>query len=307
MFYKISIRIKMIFVMAFMLVILAGIGLLAIGKMRTINSYTVDIATNWLPSISALGDLRTNTQKYRAVLRQFVLEADPARKTAAAKAIDGVTEDQARFLKNYESFVNSPEERETYETLTREWSRYLSAAREVMDAAGKENDVTKASNLLVNKTSPIAQIIDEVLKKDVASNQTGANVATQDAEEAYALAFKLIVSIFALSILLAAVAGFYLVRDIMQGITSIITPMRALANGDLTAVIPHQGNKTEIGAIADTLQMFKEALVAKKFADEFRALADASAKIVAATGDNITREFEATISELIGSLSSSST
>ncbi len=83
--------------MAFMLVILAGIGLLAIGKMRTINSYTVDIATNWLPSISALGDLRTNTQKYRAVLRQFVLEADPARKTAAAKAIDGVTEDQARF------------------------------------------------------------------------------------------------------------------------------------------------------------------------------------------------------------------
>ncbi len=153
-------------------------------------------------------------------------------------------------------------------TLTREWSRYLSAAREVMDAAGKENDVTKASNLLVNKTSPIAQIIDEVLKKDVASNQTGANVATQDAEEAYALAFKLIVSIFALSILLAAAAGFYLVRDIMQGITSIITPMRALANGDLTAVIPHQGNKTEIGAIADTLQMFKEALVAKKITDD---------------------------------------
>jgi len=42
-----------------------------------------------------------------------------------------------------------------------------------------------------------------------------------------------------------------------------LSPMQALGNGDLTAMVPHQGEKTEIGAMADTLQVFKEALIAK--------------------------------------------
>ena len=56
--------------------------------------------------------------------------------------------------------------------------------------------------------------------------------------------------------------------------------------------MPHQGEKTEIGAMADTLQVFKEALIAKKAADE-AAAADAEAKIERGRRvDGITRDFE---------------
>ena len=65
--------------------------------------------------------------------------------------------------------------------------------------------------------------------------------------------------------------SFYLVRDVSAGIASIVTPMQALGKGDLSAEVPHQGEKTEIGAMADTLQVFKEALIAKKAADEAAA------------------------------------
>ena len=47
--------------------------------------------------------------------------------------------------------------------------------------------------------------------------------------------------------------------------------MQALGKGDLSADVPHQGEKTEIGAMADTLQVFKQALIAKKAADEAAA------------------------------------
>src|SRR5437016_14424762 len=83
--------------------------------------------------------------------------------------------------------------------------------------------------------------------------------------------------------------------------------MQALGKGDLSAKVPHQGEKTEIGAMADTLQVFKEALIAKKAADELAAR-DAEAKIERGRRvDAITRQFEATIGEIVQTVSSAST
>jgi len=83
--------------------------------------------------------------------------------------------------------------------------------------------------------------------------------------------------------------------------------MQALGSGDLTAQVPHQGEKTEIGVMADTLQVFKEALIAKKAADEAAAL-DAEAKIERGRRvDGITRDFESMIGEIVETVSSAST
>jgi methyl-accepting chemotaxis protein len=102
-------------------------------------------------------------------------------------------------------------------------------------------------------------------------------------------------------------AGFYLVHDVSRGIASIVKPMQALSESDFTALVPHQGEKTEIGAMADTLQVFKQALIAKKAADEAAAL-DAEAKMDRGRRvDNITRDFEAMIGEVVETVSAAST
>ena len=54
---KYSIRTKIITVVAFLLVAMTGMGLLAVRNMRAINANTVDISTSWLPSVRVLGDL----------------------------------------------------------------------------------------------------------------------------------------------------------------------------------------------------------------------------------------------------------
>src|ERR1700694_1683218 len=84
-------------------------------------------------------------------------------------------------------------------------------------------------------------------------------------------------------------------------------PMPRLGKGDLTAQVPHQGEKTEIGAMADTLQLFKQALIAKKAADEAAAV-EADAKIERGRRvDGITRDFEAMIGEIVDTVSTAST
>src|SRR6202022_2713883 len=88
---------------------------------------------------------------------------------------------------------------------------------------------------------------------------------------------------------------------------SIVKPMQALGHGDLTAQVPHQGETTEIGAMADTLQVFKQALIAKKAADEAAAVDD-DAKIERGRRvDGITRDFESLIGEIVETVSSAST
>jgi methyl-accepting chemotaxis protein len=148
---------------------------------------------------------------------------------------------------------------------------------------------------------------DNVLKKSIDLNNTGADNAAQSAADSYAFAFMMLAVILGAAVIIGIAVGLYLVRDVSRGIASIVTPMQALGAGDLSAVVPHQGEKTEIGAMADTLQVFKEALIAKKVADEAAAV-DAEAKIERGRRvDNITREFESMIGEIVQTVSSAST
>jgi len=93
----------------------------------------------------------------------------------------------------------------------------------------------------------------------------------------------------------------------------MITPLAMLTDvvGDMAAgrhdvIIPTIGRADEIGAMAGSLQVFKEALIAKKAADEAAAV-EADAKIQRAQRvDKITRDFEAMIGEIVDIVSSAS-
>ncbi len=175
-----------------------------------------------------------------------------------------------------------------------------------LSAKATSSSTHEAHELNTTTVNLIGLKADEILKQDIELNKKGAEQAGKDANDSYAFALKLVIGSLVLAIGAGIVIGFYLVRDVSKGINSIVTPMKALGEGDLTAEVPHQGEKTEIGSMADTLQVFKQALIAKKAADE-AAAADAEAKIQRGQRvDQITRDFEKLIGEMVD-LSSSST
>ena len=89
---KYSIRTKIIAVVAFLLVAMTGMGLLAVRNMRAINANTVDIATNWLPSVRVLGELRAGVITYRNVIREHMLAETLEEKQASEKTLAAVVE-----------------------------------------------------------------------------------------------------------------------------------------------------------------------------------------------------------------------
>jgi methyl-accepting chemotaxis protein len=306
---KYSIRAKITAVVALLLVAVTGMGLLAVRNMRAINAHTVDIDSNWLPGVRVLGDLRAGLVSYRALVREHMLAETAEDKQAVEKLMDEVIQSNLKIRQSYELLISTPEERAIYKEWVQASDSYDAGVREVL--ALSRNSVGKtpheAHELNVTSVNPIAIKADAILKKDIDLNNAGADASGRAAADDYASAFAILAAILGAAVILGVAVGFYLVRDVSRGIASIVTPMQALGSGDLTAQVPHQGEATEIGSMADSLQVFKQALIAKKAADEAATL-DAQAKIERGRRvDGITREFESMIGEIVETVSAAST
>ncbi len=309
MFAKYSIRAKITAVVAFLLVAMTGMGLLAVKNMRSLNASTVDINTNWLPSVRVLGDLRAGVITYRNVVREHMLSETLEEKEAMEKTLATVIESNTKIRQTYETMITSPEERALYAEWSKTWDAYKKGTQEVMalsrrDAGKFPRDAHELNMKTVNK---IGIDSDNILKKDIDLNNAGADKAARDAADNYGFAFAMLAAILGVAVVVGVGVGIYLIRDVSSGIASIVKPMQALGRGDLTAQVPHRGEKTEVGSMADVLQVFKEALIAKKAADE-AAAKDAEAKIERGRRvDGITRDFESMIGEIVETVSSAST
>ena len=305
---RLSIRSKILAVIAFMLVAMAGLGLLAIRSMQAINGHTVEIAESWLPSVRVLGEMRTDINLLRIALRAHVMAETLDAKSAGEKRLSGILDAIAKDRQKYEALITSPAERAIYDDWSRAWDKYLKGVQEVVELSRQSvgRIPHEATELLAKSVAVMAAESDEFLKKDIDLNNGGADAATRAAADGYNTAFWIVLSIIVATVAAGIGIGAYLVREVSSGIASIVRPMQALGNGDLSAEVEHRGEKTEIGAMADTLQVFKEALIAKRAADE-AAARDAEAKIARGRKvDTITREFESMIGQIVETVSSAS-
>ena len=302
---RLSIGTKLFAIVSFLFLVIAIIGGIAFLQMRAINTAAQDIQAQWLPSVRWIGEMRVQSARFRAVLRDHLIvpdaeRADVDKNLAARKA------DFDNAAKAYQPLISSPAERDLAEQLEKQWKSFIGASIEVQSLATK-GDVAAAKDVNASRVVPIGRTMDTTLTKLVELIDKGAEAAGQSAEATYWSAICLMAAILGGAIVLGIGAAIYMVRDISRGIGSILKPMGQLTDGELSVEIPHQGEITEIGRIATALQIFKEALVAKKASDDAtnadRAVNAARAqRISAATGD-----FEAMIGELVGSLASAST
>jgi methyl-accepting chemotaxis protein len=304
-----SIRAKITIVVAFLLIAMAGMGIIAVRSMQALHANAVDIQSNWLPNIRILGELQKNVIQYRSIIRAYLLTDTIEGKAAVGKRYDGLRSTNAETRGRYEKQIRTPEEHALYNEWTGQWAEFEKQTDEVMALSRKTlgGIPYEARDFNENIVNPQAVKSDGILKKIIDLNNEGADAAVRTGDATYDSAFMLVAIVLGLATVTGIGVGFYLVRDVSRGIASIVTPMQALGGGDLTAQVPHQGEATEIGSMADSLQVFKDALIAKKASDE-AATVDAQAKIERGRRvDGITRDFESMIGGIVETVSSAST
>ncbi|MEZ0168886.1 methyl-accepting chemotaxis protein [Microvirga sp. TS319] len=118
---------------------------------------------------------------------------------------------------------------------------------------------------------------------------------------------NLMLAVAAGLLVLALIGAWWAARSLATPITRMTATMKTLAQGDTNVQVTDTDRADEIGAMAGAVQIFKEALIAKRGADEAAAV-EADAKMRRAQMlDELTRQFEANVSVLTGSLSAAAT
>ncbi|MFG3597319.1 methyl-accepting chemotaxis protein [Bradyrhizobium sp. RDI18] len=173
----------------------------------------------------------------------------------------------------------------------------------VMAAGRNDGNYGIGSNELASTIVPAVQAFFAVRDAALAEAAERAGAARDGALTMLALASIAVVA------LLAVLAGVTVMlrRRVITPLANLTSVVGELAAGRHDVTIPTIERADEIGAMAGSLQIFKDALIAKQAADEAAAV-EADVKIQRGQRvDRITSDFEAMIGEIIEIVSQAST
>ncbi|MCC0807504.1 HAMP domain-containing protein [Methylobacterium sp. W2] len=303
----VSIRAKLILAFTFLLMFLGALSAVGLYSSSRLNGLLVDVQTNWMPSVRTAGQVDALTGRYVTSLMRHILTDDPETLSGVDKDLSERGEKIEQVSKAYEALISSPEERTLFENFTRDWHAFTASVEPILSLSRK-GEKAQALAIYEAKGVPPRRSASVALDKIIKLNQDGATQAQADSQATYAQTKMVLIGAGLLAVLLAIVLAVLIVRSISRGIASVVSPMKSLANGDLTVGIPHQGAKTEIGTIADAVQVFKDSLIRMQALEEETVNARAGAEVQRKKGmRDMADGFEQAVSGIIGTVTAAAT
>src|ERR1700712_1313614 len=147
--------------------------------MRAINAAAQDIQAQWLPSIRCVGEMRTRSARFRAILRDYLMVPGPG--AEADKSLAARKADFEKAAKAYQPLISSPAERELADKLDTQWKEFIGGSTDVQALATK-GDLAAAKDINAKKVVPVGRAMDATLAKLVELNDKGAEVAGRIAD-----------------------------------------------------------------------------------------------------------------------------
>ena len=289
--------------------IAAGQGTLSILKLAGIRHSVTEVATNWLPSVVALGAVSEAASEVRIKqLRLLSLSDTPAHLAGNEASLAATHAKLSDARRVYEPLITSAEERAVYEAFAAAWSRF-----ERVDAEMRRlmENGQQAAALATMSGPDVVKLYDEAradIARDVALNEAGAR---KDADAAMVEADAAMVTAYiavALAVLAAGAAAAFGLLRVSRPIQTMTQAMGVLADGDATVEVPYQQRRDEMGAMAAAVQVFKDNLIRTRQLEAETAQARLAAEEQRKAGmRQMADSFEAAVGGIIGMVSSSAT
>jgi methyl-accepting chemotaxis protein len=196
--------------------------------------------------------------------------------------------------------LNVQEHRRLAQEASQNMQRYAMVLKDLAAAAGAldalvDNEIAAASQRLGELAQAVIRSQQEFMRGVETEAAAGADRAT-----------RAMMAIGLAALAVGALAAFIIGRSISLPVRRITATMGELAGGNLETAIPAQENRDEIGDMARTLTVFKDALVSQRAADAAQQ-ADAAAKLERAQAlERLIAGFEGKVGQLVGALSAAS-
>jgi methyl-accepting chemotaxis protein len=263
-------------------------------QLAHVNGNAVDIATNWLPSVKTLADLRFDCATARRFELAHILSSD---KTEAQTRVDAALAAIGETQKKYEPLISSDEEHHIYDNYRSAWEKYLAIEARVLDMS-RHNKPADATRLTTSDGFDAFVIADKLLQDDIDLNNKGAADSTKQAASTYSSARYWVVGMLTGAALLGVVIALGLARSLSEAATRMLAMIQEVADKNLTIKDLEITSEDEVGQAGMALNRMKNNLheMVQSMRETAEQVAAASGEL-SATSQQITANSEETTAQ----------
>ncbi|WP_457425958.1 methyl-accepting chemotaxis protein [Roseateles sp. P5_E7] len=272
-FYDLKIAAKLVVSFIAVLLLTAGLGVFSIIELARVNQTATDLATNWMPAIKAVGDMRYDIARIRSYSLQHVLADDAQLKKGYEGNMASLLAKLAEDRKAYEATLSEPAEKKAYAEFAPLFTAYMADHERVL-ALSTAGDTDGAMALVRGSARENFNAMETRIQQIVQVNEAGADESNRLGDSLYADARAWVIAMIAACIVLGLALAIGVARLISRSLREAVEVARSVAAGDLTRRIVVRGTD-ETGQLMQALHDMTGSLT--QLIDRVRASSDSIA------------------------------
>jgi methyl-accepting chemotaxis protein len=247
---------------ALIAVLVALLGIFALGQMSSIRDSEVAVEKQWLPSIRGGDEIREIMLRIRTISLRMALDQDPKNIPVYRGQMDTRDKELSEKIAAYDQLVNTVEGKALYDQFKTTFAAYRAGIAQSFSLAeqGRRDELTKLllidmKTVVDGSGKQLNELADLFAKQVAAESQKSA---------AHYETSRMIVSLFiALAALATVGLAMLLTRSIVKPLGEALHAAENVARGDLTRPIETHGNDEVsrlLKALATMQQNLRETL-----------------------------------------------
>ncbi|WP_372399068.1 methyl-accepting chemotaxis protein [Azospirillum sp. HJ39] len=302
-----SIKMKILCLVGTILVLIMGLGGFSLKQVSLLNDRAQDIRENWLPSVSALGEIRSLVMDYRAREASHILSTAQADKQNDDRRLSDTLKKLTEAQSNYEKLITPGREAALYGEFSNHLKEYLKLSNERLLDLSRKNQADTVRLLYQTDSREGAARMEAALVKLTTYNMEQAQAAGEQGEAVYRTAFGGVIAAIVVALVIGILGGLLAVKSISQPIIGLTGVMLRLSRRDYNVAVTGDERGDEIGEMARTVQVFKDGLIE---ADRLAAVQAAEQEVKlrrAEAIDGLIRGFEAQAADALRTVAAAAT
>ncbi len=220
-------------VMGVLLLIMATVGLFLMSRL---HANTGDLATNWLPSIRALGEIHGELDIARRTSLRHVLEGQMSQKQKLADLRQtALDKDLPASFRRYETLISSDQERALFTSMQAAVAAYREVDQRLIDLSSQgDATLSESRELAVGEAATAYTRLTDLLEKAIALNTQGADETWVEAKDIFMQTMVIIISGVVFLLAACVVMAVRITRSITVPLIEAVELSKAVSEGDLT-------------------------------------------------------------------------
>jgi len=216
------------------------LGIYALTQMNKIHQVGQNIATSDMPSLVGLSDFSYFNQRQRVLSYQLRDEPDPDAKTRVFSELQSLEDRTRKAMADYLPLISSPQERASYEQLSREQAQYRTLEAQLIQLA-RNDQQDELKRLQAGPLSVVSRNISAAIESMLDINSAQSARAYRQSTDDYNTTFNFTIALLLLATGLTVLCAWRLTHSITHPIGQALEAAQEIAKGNLTRPITVEG------------------------------------------------------------------